>query len=78
MKKSSKCIWGADVLQVSGVNQFYGGSHILRHFLPYRAVQLYDRMGMFGLIILFLVGGRFIGAVFSPIFATFNQILFTL
>jgi|SRR5580704_2234664 Zn-dependent protease len=54
------------------------GSHILRHFLPYRAVQLYDRMGMFGLIILFLVGGRFIGAVFSPIFATFNHILFAL
>jgi len=54
------------------------GSHILRHFLPYKAVQLYDRMGMFGLIILFLVGGRFIGAVFSPIFATFNHILFAL
>ena len=34
------------------------GSHILRHFLPYRAVQVYDRMGMIGLIILFLIGGR--------------------
>ena len=55
------------------------GSHILRHFLPYKAVQLYDRMGMFGLIILFLVGGRFIGAASSsPIFATFNHILFAL
>jgi Zn-dependent protease len=54
------------------------GSHVLRHFLPYRAVQLYDRMGMFGLIILFLVGGRFISALFSPLFATFNHILFTL
>jgi Zn-dependent protease len=54
------------------------GSHVLRHFLPYRAVQLYDRMGMFSLIILFLVGGRFISALFSPLFATFNHILFTL
>ncbi len=54
------------------------GSHILRHFLPYRAVQLYDRMGMLGLIVLFLVGGRFIGAIFSPLFATFNHLLFTL
>jgi Zn-dependent protease len=54
------------------------GSHILRHFLPYRAVQVYDRMGMFGLIILFLVGGRFISALFTPLFATFNHILFTL
>src|ERR1700741_5049258 len=28
-KKSLKYIWGADVLQVSGVNQYYGGRHIL-------------------------------------------------
>src|ERR1700721_1586160 len=35
------------------------GSHILRHFLPYRALPVYERMGMFGLIILFLVGGGF-------------------
>jgi Zn-dependent protease len=54
------------------------GSHILRHFLPYRAVQLYDRMGMFSLIILFLVGGHFISALFSPLFAAFNHVLFTL
>jgi Zn-dependent protease len=54
------------------------GSHILRHFLPYRAVQLYDRMGMFGLIIIFLLGGRFITAVFSPLFGMFNHVLFTL
>jgi Zn-dependent protease len=54
------------------------GSHIVRHFLPYRAVQMYDRMGMIGLIVLFLLGGRFIMAVFSPLFATFNHILFTL
>lgn len=54
------------------------GSHILRHFLPYKAVQLYDRMGMFGLIILFLLGGRFIFAIFTPLFATFNHILFSL
>jgi Zn-dependent protease len=54
------------------------GSHVLRHFLPYRAVQLYDRMGMFSLIILFLVGGRFISALFSPLFHTFNQLLVAL
>ena len=54
------------------------GSHVLRHFLPYRAAQMYDRLGMFSLIILFLVGGRFISALFSPLFATFNHILFTL
>jgi Zn-dependent protease len=55
------------------------GSHILRHFLPYKAVQIYDRMGMIGLILLFLVGGSFIFSVFfNPLLRTFNHILFTL
>jgi Zn-dependent protease len=55
------------------------GSHILRHFLPYRAVQLYDRMGMIGLIVLFLIGGSFIFSIFfSPLLNTFNHLLFTL
>jgi len=53
------------------------GSHILRHFLPYKALQLYDRMGMFALLILFLVGGRFISALFYPIYGVFNHILFS-
>lgn len=54
------------------------GSHILRHFLPYKALQLYDRLGIALLIVLFLVGGSFIFALFNPIFSTFNHLLFTL
>jgi Zn-dependent protease len=54
------------------------GSHILRHFLPYKAVQLYDRMGMFSLIILFLIGGRLISTLFVPIYSVFNHVLFAL
>jgi Zn-dependent protease len=55
------------------------GSHVVRHFLPYKALQLYDRIGMFGLFLLFLVGGSFIFSVFfSPLLATFNHILYTL
>jgi Zn-dependent protease len=53
------------------------GSHILRHFLPYKAAQLYDRMGMFALLLLFLLGGRFISALFYPIYNVFNHILFS-
>ncbi len=34
-------------------------------------------MGMFSLIILFLVGGRFISALFSPLYNIFNHILFS-
>lgn len=55
------------------------GSHILRHFLPYKALQVYDRIGMFGMIILMLVGGSFIFSVFfAPLLSTFNRVLFTL
>jgi hypothetical protein len=34
-------------------------------------------MGMFALLILFLVGGRFISALFYPIYGIFNHILFS-
>jgi Zn-dependent protease len=53
------------------------GSHILRHFLPYKIAQLYDRMGMFALLLLFLLGGKFISALFYPIYNIFNHILFS-
>jgi Zn-dependent protease len=39
------------------------GSHVLRHLLPENARRIYDNVGMFGLIILFMAGGRFIGAM---------------
>ena len=54
------------------------GSLVLRHFLPYKALQLYDRLGMVLLIVLFLVGGSFLFAIFNPLFNTFNHLLFTL
>ncbi len=54
------------------------GSLVLRHFLPYRALQLYDRLGMVLLIVLFLIGGSFLFALFNPLFSTFNHLLFTL
>ncbi len=51
------------------------GSHVLRHFLPESARRMYDTMGMFGLLILFLVGGRFISALMAPILAFFYSIV---
>ena len=53
------------------------GSHILRHFLPFKAAQLYDRLGIYALLALFLLGGRFISALFYPIYNIFNHILFS-
>jgi Zn-dependent protease len=55
------------------------GSHVLRHFLPYKALQVYDRIGMIGLFLIFLVGGSFIFRVFFyPLLGGFNHVLFTL
>jgi len=52
------------------------GSRILRHFLPYGALQVYDRMGMFALWIFMLVAGGFIFRIFLyPLQSTFDRIL---
>jgi Zn-dependent protease len=42
------------------------GSHIIRHMLPEPALRIYDSVGMFGILILFLVGGRFIAMLMRP------------
>ena len=55
------------------------GSHILRHFLPYKALQVYDRIGMFGMIFIMLIGGGLIFRIFlNPLQSTFDALLFSL
>ena len=49
------------------------GSHILRHFLPPAVLQVYDRIPMFGLLIIMILFGGFI----FRIFLTPLQVLFT-
>jgi Zn-dependent protease len=52
------------------------GSRILRHFLPYNALAIYDRMGMLALWIFMLVAGGFIFRVFLyPLQSAFDGIL---
>lgn len=51
------------------------GSHVLRHFLPEAARQVYDRIGMFGLILLMFWGGRFLGLLMFPVVGFFNSLL---
>src|SRR5215469_16240722 len=52
------------------------GSRILRHFLPYNALQVYDRMGFFALWIFMLVAGGFIFRVFLyPLQSLFDSVL---
>ena len=55
------------------------GSHILRHFLPYGVLQVYDRIGTFGMIIIMLLGGGIIFRIFlNPLQAAFDALLFQL
>ena len=51
------------------------GSHVLRHFLPYRVQQLYDRFGFVSLILLLLFGGSLIWALLGPMLSAFNRVL---
>ena len=51
------------------------GSHVLRHFLPERVRRAYDMMGMFGLIILMLVGGRVLAVIAAPLFGVFGYLI---
>ncbi|MDR3735452.1 MAG: site-2 protease family protein [Acidobacteriaceae bacterium] len=58
------------------------GSHVLRHFLPYNAVQVFDRIGMYGLIVVFFVlpfltGINIFGMLFYPLLHTFRQVILT-
>jgi Zn-dependent protease len=51
------------------------GSHVLRNFLPYEVEKVYDRIGMWGLVVIFLLGGRFIAAFYYPLLNVFNRLL---
>src|SRR5664280_1102183 len=54
------------------------GSHVLRHFLPYRVEQVYDRIGMYGLIVLLLFGGHWIASFYYPLMGVYNRMLLML
>jgi Zn-dependent protease len=52
------------------------GSHILRHYLPYNVLQVYDRIGWFGMIFIMLIGGSIIFRLFLfPLRAIFESVL---
>ena len=51
------------------------GSHVIRHFLSERVLRVYDMVGMFGIVLLFVVGGRLITLMMAPFLAFFNALL---
>jgi Zn-dependent protease len=54
------------------------GSHVLRHFLPYRVEQIYNQIGMYGLIVLLLFGGRWIASFYYPLLGFYDRLLLSL
>jgi Zn-dependent protease len=52
------------------------GSHVLRQFLPYEVERIYNRLGMFGLILIFFFGGSLIfGTFYYPLLGVFDRVL---
>ena len=51
------------------------GARVLRHFLPIGWTESYDRIGGYGLLLFFLVGGRVMSFLFTPVLAAFVSTL---
>jgi Zn-dependent protease len=55
------------------------GSHVIRHFLSYNALRVYDRIGYGGLIVIMFIlpmmGISIIGAMIAPFMAFFEGLL---
>lgn len=54
------------------------GSHLIRHLLPTRMLQVYDRLGMISLLLMFVFGGRLVNLFVGPALQLVNQILLSL
>jgi Zn-dependent protease len=53
------------------------GSHVIRHFLPATLLRAYDMIGMFGLLLLMLVGGKVLRILVTPVMGLFDGLLGT-
>ncbi|MES2392375.1 MAG: site-2 protease family protein, partial [Acidobacteriota bacterium] len=53
------------------------GSHILRHYLPYKASQMYDSFSAYGMIFLYFIVARLhvLNAVYTPVLRLFDWLL---
>jgi Zn-dependent protease len=51
------------------------GSHIFRHMLPYKALRVYDSLGMISLILILFVGGRIVMFFAGPVLGLVDWVL---
>ncbi len=54
------------------------GSHVVRHMLSDSARQVYDRVGLIGLLLLVVAGGRLLSALMAPVLNLFNAVLMSI
>jgi Zn-dependent protease len=54
------------------------GSHVFRYLLPEPVRDIYDSVGMLGIVLLFLVGGPLLRAIMQPIMHAMDQVLLRL
>jgi len=56
------------------------GSRILRLYLPYKATQVYDSIGMYGMILLYFIVARMhvLNAIYTPVLRLFDWLLIRL
>jgi Zn-dependent protease len=52
------------------------GSHVVRHFMPARMLQVYDMLGYIGLFVLVFWGGGLLFQLISPFLQFYNAVLF--
>lgn len=51
------------------------GSHVIRHFLPYKALRIYDSLGLIGLLLFLFLGARLLGLFLDPLVGFVNSVL---
>ena len=55
------------------------GSHVIRHFLSYNALRVYDRIGYIGLVVVIfvlpMIGFNLLGILMAPFMLLFQGLL---
>ncbi|MFZ1940986.1 MAG: site-2 protease family protein [Terracidiphilus sp.] len=51
------------------------GSRLVRNFLPYKALEAYDRIGMFSYILMIVIGGTVVGFLLGPAMSLIYSVL---
>ncbi len=54
------------------------GSRIIRYFLPYNVEQMYDRIGNYGIILIYFIARPILGVLYQPALNLFDAVIIKL